>query len=468
MVLGCSSVFAACGGRGGTDGGFDEDGNYKPSADGTTIQFWGYGDDAETEVFGSIVEKFNATVGAQNKVKVEYTSQDTTSYSSSASVALSDTNPPDVVYTEDKFVKSWAKADYLERLDRKNEDGSYVYTGLEEFLGGKVWKQGIQRYRYDTATSTVSEDSALWALPKDIGPTVIYYNVENMEAMNIEIISIPADELDGAYPEKGFFTKDGQRYFNNRVPMSWGETIELAQLSQQEGLCRYGFFTEWWFSYGWSVGGDCVEYVTDEKGGYYKFTLNDDTYNYIVKDDFDGELTVGEHKYKAGEIISYTDKMSGGDWKNSCNRLPSMKDAFLEFCALTTPVGTEVGTRTDGTKQYGYKVSMGASSLGTQQAEDLFVSGEIGMFVDGRWEVTFLRESMKKKWDVAPLPVYKEYDQDDNVTVHGVRAGHSGSVGLSIAQGSTKKNAAWLFLRFVAGEDGRPRSPMRASVFPIR
>jgi multiple sugar transport system substrate-binding protein len=133
-----------------------------------------------------------------------------------------------------------------------------------------------------------------------------------------------------------------------------------------------------------------------------------------------------------------------------------MKDAFLEFCALTTPDGKEVGTRSDGSKKLGNRVSMGADSLGTQQAEDLFVSGEIGMFVDGRWEVTFLREEMEKgSWDVAPLPQYKEYDQEGNVTVHGIRAGHSGSVGLAIAEGSSKKSASWLFLRYVAGEAGQ-------------
>lgn len=49
MTATCASALAACSGT--TDGSF-EGGDYKPSADGTTVQFWGYGDEAEVEVFG--------------------------------------------------------------------------------------------------------------------------------------------------------------------------------------------------------------------------------------------------------------------------------------------------------------------------------------------------------------------------------------------------------------------------------
>ncbi len=458
MAVACVPALFACEG-GGSDGSYDEDGNYKPGDDGVvTVTFWGYGDNAETEVFGSIVEDFNDTVGAENNIKVNYRVIPSTSYSSTASTALGGSSAPDVLYVEDKYAKSWADAQYLEQLDKKDEDGNYVYPGLEDFLDGSVWESGISRYRYDVESATSTDTSALWALPKDIGPTVIYYNVDYFEQLGIEIISIPADELNGQYPEKGYFEQNGTWYFNNRIPMNWEQTVELAQRLQTEvETCDYGFFTEWWFFYGWSVGGDCVEYVVDENGnGYYEFTLDDDTYNYIVKDDSD-PITVNGNTYEAGEIISYTDKddLTESQKTNNCNQLPSMKDAFLEFCSLTTDTTTEVGTKTDGTIKKGAgKVSMGANSLGSQDAEDLFVSGEIGMFVDGRWEVTFLRSSSMKtgSWDVAPLPMY--YEEDDT-SVHGVQAGHSGSVGLAISANSDKKNAAWLFLRYVAGVEGQ-------------
>ncbi len=514
MTATCASALAACGG-GGNDGGFDEDGNYRPSESGTKVEFWGYGDEAEVRVFGDIVNTFNDTIGKENKITVNYVSQSSSSYSSNASMALSSSKTPDVVYVEDALVKAWAAADYLEQLD-----GETKYQGLEEdFLAeGKIWEQGIQRYRYDVDSATVTDDAALWALPKDIGPTVIYYNVDYMEKLGIEIISVPEDKLEefnagtyvdgtgqtkdqhgitGTVGERGYFRLGDDWYFNNRIAMSWDETTTLARLMQEEitpanGASMHGFFTEWWFSYGWTVGGDCVEYVTDSDGdGYYDFTLNDKTPNYIVADDAQ-PFKVNGHTYQPGEIISYQDKFKDGTFENVSNAnvdtgeavdaqirddiksaarsgqlnvLPSQYDAFLEFCSLTVAQNDVVGKMADGVtdKKGAGKVSMGAESLGTQQAEDLFAAGNIGMFVDGRWETTFLRTSnmAKGSWDVAPLPVYKEYDKNDNfngeakVTVHGIPAGHSGSVGLAIAAGSNKKAASWMFLRYVAGEAGQ-------------
>ena len=82
----------------------------------------------------------------------------------------------------------------------------------------------------------------------------------------------------------------------------------------------------------------------------------------------------------------------------------------------------------------------------------------------GRWEVTHLRKKIGEKnswmkdnesWDVAPLPVYKEYDEAGNITVHGVQAGHSGSMGLAIARRSKKKEAAWELVKYIAGAPGQ-------------
>lgn len=143
MAVACVPALFACEG-GGSDGSYDEDGNYKPGDDGVvTVTFWGYGDNAETEVFGSIVEDFNDTVGAENNIKVNYRVIPSTSYSSTASTALGGSSAPDVLYVEDKYAKSWADAQYLEQLDKKDEDGNYVYPGLEDFLDGSVWESGI-------------------------------------------------------------------------------------------------------------------------------------------------------------------------------------------------------------------------------------------------------------------------------------------------------------------------------------
>ena len=469
-VLAASSVLglAACGGNGGGD---DGDSGKGSGGKTTTIQFWGSGDADELKVFGEIVNTFNATVGKEKKIKVNYSGNHEDPANNA--LQLSGNNAPDVIYVPDRHLKSWVSAGYLENLT--NPDGTAKYEGLEEFTApGKIWEQGIQRYRFDLATATSTPDSVLWALPKDIGPTVLYYNREYMKEMGITHLSLDADEAKAAgYPEKGYFEKDGKWYFNNRVPMSWDETTSLAIKMQTEvANCDYGYFTEWWFNYGWSIGGDCVEYVPegeDKDGnpmGYYEFTLNDTTVNWIVKDDSNG-IEVNGNQYGAGEIISYTDKKSSdfdADKQAQCNQLPSMYDAFLEFVALTSPATEKVGTTSKGVDVYGKNVSMGQESIGTQSARDRFSAGSFGMFVGGRWEVTHLRKKIGEKgswmkdndsWDVAPLPVYKEYDADGNITVHGVQAGHSGSMGIAIARKSTKKQAAWELVKYITGVEGQ-------------
>ena len=431
----------------------------KPTNGQTTLQFWGWGDDVEASVFQEITNRFNETVGKEKNITVKYVQKASSSYSSDTALALSGYHTPDIIYVEDKLVKSWADAGYLAQLDGGE------FTGFDFANGnGNIWENAISRYRFDPKTATSSDTAPLWALPKDIGPTALFYNASYLKQLQITEISVPLEELAAynaangtAYTQKGY--DSANRVFNNRVPMSWSEVIELAKEMQKIDGCDYGYYNEWWFAYGWSVGGDVVQYMDE---GYYKFTLNDTTANYIVKDDV-ASVTMGGNTYSAGQIISYADKASvtDADMAN-LNQLPSMYDAFLEFVALTAKEGSVVGTCSDGSQKLGYGVSMGANSMGTADAEDYFASGKFGMFVDGRFEVPTLRKNMSENskwgagsWNVAPLPVYKEYDADGKVTVHGIPGGHSGSMGLSIAEGSKNKQAAFEFLKFVAGEEGQ-------------
>ncbi len=477
-LLAASSVLGivACGENGGGGG---RGGGGKT----VTLQFWGSGDEDEDEVFGQIVKNFNATIGKEKNIVVNYSSEH--GDLGANVMQLGSNDAPDVIYVDDRNVKAWVSQGLIEPLTDPNNNNAPRFEGLEEFTApGKVWEQGIRRYRFDTATQTVSDDATLWALPKDIGPTALYYNREYMNQMGIQHISMTAEEAYKAgYPEKGYFQHtDGKWYFNNKVPMSWDEVTDLATKMQNEITdCKYGYFTEWWFSYGWSIGGDCVEYVsegTDSDGnpmGYYEFTLADETPNYIVRDD-DAGFTVNGTAYKAGEIISYTDKQKlTADQKGHCNELPTMKDAFIEFVSLTTPTNKVVDTNTKGQEVMGKQVSMGQNSIGTQSARDRFAAGSIGMFVGGRWEVTHLRKKIGIKnswmkdqdsWDVAPLPMYKEYNADGSVKVHGVQAGHSGSMGLAIAFKSKHKKEAWELVKYVAGAPGQTAQAERGFCIP--
>ena len=223
----------ACGSNGG-----------KPTNGTVTLQFWGWGDDVEASVFQEITNRFNETVGKEKNITVKYVQKASSSYSSDTALALSGNHTPDIVYVEDKFVKSWADAGYLAQLD------SGEFTGFDfANASGEVWENGISRYRFDPETATSNESAPLWALPKDIGPTVLFYNASYLKQLQITEISVPEAELSAynaangtTYTAKGY--DPANRVFNNRIPMSWSETIELAKEMQKIDGCDYGYYNE--------------------------------------------------------------------------------------------------------------------------------------------------------------------------------------------------------------------------------
>lgn len=472
------STFAC--GRKGDDGSYDEEGNYRPSASVTPLLFEGWGSDIEEDVFGKLTKQFNDTIGKQNNIHVDYVSIPEGDYETMVTTAMGGNNTPDVVYVGDGSLKKWVDTDYLTQLNDPqdnfmNKSGGYDLSEL--------WPSAIGRYRYNPVTTTSNEDDPLWALPKDIGPTVIFYNKTYMTQLGITIINKTEEEIKtlvgqtipgttATYNYRGY--DRAQKIFNNKIPMSWEECVQLAQDMQTIRGCDYGYFTEWWFNYGWGVGGDCMEYsyhdMANAANPYYKFTLGDNTPNYIVKDDVP-QLNLGADKYDrdkdgdktedniyyAGEIISYNDKQNLTDTqKQSLNVLPSQRDAFTEFCRLSASTTTTVDT-VDGHDLKGYGVAMNPSTLTNVDYETFFYGGQVGMYVDGRWAVSTHRRMMRMDWDVCSMPVYREYTDETAtaVKVHGIQAGHSGSMGIAIPKYAKFKNAAWLFVKYIAGVEGQ-------------
>ena len=70
--------------------------------------------------------------------------------------------------------------------------------------------------------------------------------------------------------------------------MNWDEMEDLAMIfspssnpnAGKDFGTDYGMFTEWWFNYGWSVGGNCLQDLSGD--GEWNFSLLDSTPNYIV------------------------------------------------------------------------------------------------------------------------------------------------------------------------------------------
>ncbi len=463
------------------------------------INFWGYGDDNETQVFKSLVDQFNELYDGE--VFVNYDPRPNKQYTDAITQALrASRSNVDVLYIDDADIKSYAELGFLEPLD------AYIEKSTE-IDRDNMWESSLNRYLYDVNTTTQNgPDAHYWGIPKDVGPTVIYYNETQFNQAGVNVISVAAKDLNafnagggdsrgqtkaslgitGEVKEKGYFELDGKKWFNNQVPMSWNECVTLAQLvmgdqrTNRKNANHYGYFTEWWFNYGWSVGGDCVEYIPDDdaslNGGYWEFTIMEDTPNYIVADGAE-PFTVNGNTYQPGEIISWNDKLADVKAANKTiasavasaaaagqlNELPSQRDAFVEFVR----VGQNANTLVDG-DMYGYGICPSPVVIGGDEGKtNAFTAGDLAMLVDGRWNVVNFRKRLgaepgradlskgEFEWDVAPLPMYKEYDAEGNVTMHGVEAGHSGSVAIAINAKSSKKEAAWKFLEYIGGKTGQ-------------
>ena len=474
------------------------------------VDFWMYGDDVEIEVYERLVKEFNAANEGYVRIKLGKKSPD--DYFTALELILETGKGPDLFYVQEQGFKSLAEDGYLYDLTEFVENST-------KYKIEDMWDSAVTRFQYDTTTRTNNgPNKKYYAVPKDIGPTVVFYNETLFKNAQVNVISVAKEDLAAfnsgskndsrgqsksalgiqcEVKEKGYFIDtNGKKWFNNQIAMNWEETVALSQVLQaaNPGIVG-GFFTEWWFNYGWSVGGDCIQYIptsdANYTGGYWDFTLMDSTKNYIVADDAQ-PFTINGNTYQSGEVIAYTDKIAESSYgtpgvKDTTNKtirpeveaavqskqlnvLPSQREAFVEFVRLGATKDAVVDV-VNGVELKGYGVSPYPNSLGGDAGKTTsFSSGNIAMLVDGRWNVTTFREKMNGKfeWDVAPLPIYKEYDENGDVKVHGVPAGHSGSIGVALNKNTNVPNAAWQFLEYIGGEYGQSEQSKTGFAIPLQ
>ncbi|MDR0425740.1 MAG: extracellular solute-binding protein [Clostridiales bacterium] len=400
------------------------------------INFWGWGDATESEVFTELVRKFNEEY--RGVVEVVYSNKSQAEYEQTTHIALAGRSGPDVFYIGDGDAKQWITQGYASPLDDYLATSTIVDPD-------DIWDSALQRYRYDPLAVQSRPGDPLYALPKDIGPTVIYYNRTAMQNADVDVseISVFEEELAAYntansknYPARGFFLVNGagnivtvedmnvtvasmkaagmKRIFNNRIPMTWEETVALSKLLTRDNAynsqapTRWGYYTEWWFNYGWSVGGNCVKF--DENDNVWKFTLGDRTQ---LRNPQTNQL------------------------------MPSQFDAFAHFVQLSQP---RTNTNIDGNGMSGLAITPPPQSDKVGRFRAGGASNGIAMLVDGRWTTAVLRRTPPAfDWDVAPLPR----------AATGVEAGHSGSVGLAINSKSVLKNTSWKLIEYLAGPEGQ-------------
>ncbi len=373
-----------------------------------------------TAVYSEIVDAYNNGQGKEDGVSV--IKVPLTGIAEDAQANLSRKNGANVYTLSSKVFRKMAVLDLMLELD------GYLEKDAGDLDITDIPVSAVDTYRFTPNKNAdgafeAEKGASLLGLPNGITPSVLYYNKSFFNLAKINVISVPESEVGkGEYekvkphgyaeyleaPVAGMQSTTNlagdtvYKVFNNQIPMNWEELRYLAKTFTKSYNgnslpSSYGYMTEWWFNYGWSVGGDCIGY----DGENYSFTVCDKTPNYLVTAK-DG-VTVNGERYAAGEIVEYEDKIneSGIAEMDGLYELPSQYDAFLEFCRLAVPRDKEVD---DG--KYGYAL---LNNKSLSDREGSFMSGESAIMM-GELSASVKYSAVSTlSFDVAPVHQYREY-----------------------------------------------------------
>lgn len=506
---------------------------------GKEVKFWIYGTDSQLEMYYQLTEAFNEGYGAEHGITVKATEVLAGTYMGTVTNLMGTSTAPDVVLAEDAEYKKWIIGNYIADIS----DIDTVYTDIDL---GEISSSVINRLHYDVTTNTSNPEDPLYAMPFESRPTALYYNKGLMEKAGIIVISVDEDKLDAwnkneiadnygkkksdyatlanvTVPAKGYYRSQNPYYFdefsegwvkpdieggevmvfNNRIAMNWDEVEDLGMYfsptwnpgknKRSQWGTTYGYFTETWFNYGWTVGGDCLYDLTGN--GDWNFGLLDPNPNYIVKE---GKTFTGRTGtvYQAGETIAFYDKMNAdenevlvpdnyGDYNrvngdkagiwtgiqeemakgdaSALLELPSTRTAFKRYLKLGCGNDTK-NSNNLVEDSYGLNISPNPANItDINPIYKQFYSGDILCFVGESQlmqEIAVYADEYKLDWDVAPLVQYKEYVDPSNpdcdeVVVKGVTAGHSRVAAMGINKLTSKMDEAKAFVKWAAGVEGQ-------------
>lgn len=246
----------------------------------------------------------------------------------------------------------------------------------------------------------IGKGQDLIGVPIGCNTQVNVYSVIAFEAVGINIVSVAEEDLDSYNQQNGTNLKphgyaeykdapvsgmksstnlDGKtvyKVFNNRISMNWEEQRNLLKYFtktwNESSPTEYGYVSEYWFNYGWSVGGDVMGF----NGTDYDFTLTDDSANYMVVDD---NVKVNNTVYNKGDIVLYEDRVNAKNLdtlvaEGKLYPIASQYDAIKEYLSLNIATNKVVDTK-DGTTYYGYQVA----NPETGSANNWITNGTIAM-----------------------------------------------------------------------------------------
>lgn len=471
-----------------------------------TVEFLYGGDYEVVELYGKLVKEFNETVGKKEKIYVSAIPK-TGSVDSILAQQLPGNHGADVVAMSDKEFKKYAS--YLEDMTGKIDQDV-----LDDF-----YPNAINRYHYNVETTTSNADDPLYAIPSYNNTTALYYNKTALEKNGVICISVDAEDLDDFnagkakdlngkkksdygikidVPAKGFFrsekpfvpeegdtsgsnwekpSSDEVLIFNDRIVMSWDELEDIGLLCTQESnkksATKYGYYSEFWFNYGWTVGGDCLEDLSGK--GDWTYALPSDSPNFIVGE---GKTYTGKYsgiEYKAGETLEIRDilEAKAGDTvsfdtdyssyfdytvngqpakvrdfsKEVANgtlvELPTMKEAFSRYCHLVGVGGINISP---------YPTAFTGSNV-----IYYFTSGNLAFLLEYVANASSIDKMMEDEWGLAQIPVYKTYTDPtdpncDEVEKQGKIASHSMGYPVAVNKKSQVKDEAYVFIKWLAEE----------------
>ena len=149
---------------------------------GTRVTFWANCNDVELAVFQQITKEFNKK--HYGDIEVKLVSKPGDQYGDTLGLTLSGSKAPDVFYVGDNGYKQYAEDGLL-------YDITDFIDASETYKIEDMWSDVAVRYRYDVNTRlTNTPEGRYYGVPKDIGPTVIYYNETLFKGAGITVLSV--------------------------------------------------------------------------------------------------------------------------------------------------------------------------------------------------------------------------------------------------------------------------------------
>ncbi len=454
-----------------------------------------------------LIDTFNETVGAEKGIEVVGVPK-AGGLENILPNQLPSNGTPDLVALNDQNFKLYIQ--YYQDLT------DYVTQEAVDNL----YPNSLNRYRYNTETKRSDPEDPLYGITWYNEPTVLYYNTELLTQNGITIISVHEEDLDAFnagtladetgktkadygitidVPAKGFYRSenpyvpeegeiDGSSWiapadgelliFNDCIAMNWDELDDIAMICTKtwnpKSASQYGFYTEWWFNYGWSIGGDCIEDVTGN--GEWRYSLPSDDPNYIVNEGCTYTGLYTGTVYAAGETLDIKDILlaNPGDAIDTASEnnttfyytVNGQKAELRDFSAeISDGTLDELPSIRTAVKRFyslagqgGKNVCPYPSVFASTSSTDFFGSEKLAFLIQNTDKVYSLDNmAVAGNYRVAMMPRYKTYTDPtdpncDEIETLGRAGSHSFAMPIIMSARSSVKEEAGVFLSWVAIE----------------